>query len=402
MTDKIPAILLKFPEQRVMVLGDLMLDRFVYGTVDRISPRRDLIVALPPKLQKIIDQLHPTGNNFGISKSMLRFTKGATDELPIMSQWDMQLDCTAADIQAGIELRNIHGSVRLKGFCDGRKCEQAGELSLDSVTFQDVQFTDLRGPIWIDESSCFLGRWATEKQGIAPHHLSAKVYDGTLAADAWVAFDELTKYGVEATLADANLRRMMVERFHGQQTFNGKVAADFKLQGAGRSRQSLVGSGEVKVTEANIYELPLLVGLLKVLRNGTPDTTAFNQGEIKFRIDGQHIYLDQLDFLGDAVSLYGQGTTNFDHDLNLVFHGVVGRNDFRLPLVKNIVDRAGEQFMKMYVDGTVSNPQIHTQALPGINQLIQQIQNDLDRTTISDPANPQVARPQPLLPRLTR
>ena len=249
-------------------------------------------------------------------------------------------------------------------------------------------------------STALVGRWACEKQNLPVRHLTGRVYDGTLAADGWVTFEELPKYGVEATLTDASLMRMMVERFRGKQAYNGKVAASFNLRGSGRSRLSLVGDGEVHITETNIYELPLLVGMLKVLRNGTPDTTAFNQSKLKFRIDGPHIYLDQFDFLGDAVSLYGQGTTNFDQELNLVFHGVVGRNDLRLPFVKDLLDRAGQSIMKMYVDGTMSNPQIHTQPLPGINQLIQQIQDDLDTTTgnsrmrQADRTPPQGAMPQ--------
>ncbi len=31
-------MLASFPEARVLVLGDVMLDRFVYGSVERISP----------------------------------------------------------------------------------------------------------------------------------------------------------------------------------------------------------------------------------------------------------------------------------------------------------------------------------------------------------------------------
>lgn len=350
-------------------------------TADRLTPRRDLLIALPPRLQKLMEQLRPAGNNFGISNAVVSFSKSADPSAMVASQWDLQLDCTEASIQAGIDLKNIHGSMRLRGYCDGKRCEGSGELELDSITYQDVQFVDVRGPLWIDDANCLAGRWACEKQGLPVRHLTGKVYDGTLAADGWVTFEELSKYGVEATLTDASLMRMMVERFRGQQAFNGKVAASLNLRGSGRSRLSLVGDGDIQITDANIYELPLLVGMLKVLRNGTPDTTAFNQSKLKFRIDGPHIYLDQFDFLGDAVSLYGQGTTNFDQELNLVFHGVVGRNDLRLPFVKNFLDRAGQSFMKMYVDGTMSNPQIRTQPLPGINQLIQQIQDDLDTTT---------------------
>lgn len=351
-------------------------------TVDRLAARRDLIVALPPKLQKVIDQLRPTGNNFSINNGILRFTKAASPATTVTSQWDVQLDSHQTDIQAGVDLRNIHGTVRLVGKNDGTRCESSGELMLDSLSFQEVQFTDLRGPLWLDESSCLLGQWACEKQGLPVRHLTAQVYDGKLAGDAWVSFEDLPKYHADATISDVSLARLMVERFHGQQAFNGKVAAVVNLEGSGRSLQSLSGKGEVKVTEANIYELPLLVGLLKVLRSGTPDTTAFNQSDIKFRIQGRHVYLDQLDFLGDAVSLYGQGTTNFDQQLNLAFHGVLGQNNSRLKMIRNLIDRTGEQFMQMYVDGTISNPQVHTQALPGINQLIQQIQSELDTGSI--------------------
>lgn len=44
MTENIPALLHKFTGQRILVLGDLMLDRFVYGSVDRISPEAPIPV----------------------------------------------------------------------------------------------------------------------------------------------------------------------------------------------------------------------------------------------------------------------------------------------------------------------------------------------------------------------
>lgn len=35
---RVKDLLKMFPRRRMLVVGDLMLDRFVYGTVDRISP----------------------------------------------------------------------------------------------------------------------------------------------------------------------------------------------------------------------------------------------------------------------------------------------------------------------------------------------------------------------------
>jgi len=346
-------------------------------SVDRLAVRRDLIVAMPPKLQKLLDGLKPTGQ-FRLHDGTLSFSKSRDSLASIDSHWDVVLDCLQTDLQVGLDLRNIHGSVRLEGANGARGCFTKGELALDSATFQDIQFTNIRGPLWIDETSCRLGRWATEYQRQPMRRLTAKVYGGDLVGDGWATFDGLPEYGAQASLAGADLLRLMTERFHSQQPFPGKVAANINLRGRGRSLDNLIGDGNVKITDANIYELPVLVGLLKVLRNSTPDTTAFNQSDVKFRIQGRHIDLDQLDFLGDAVSLFGKGYTNFDHQLKLVFHGTVGRNDFRLPFVKNVFANASQQIMQMYVDGTVSDPQIHTQAFPGISNLIQQIQDDLD------------------------
>ncbi|MCH2597618.1 MAG: AsmA-like C-terminal region-containing protein [Pirellulales bacterium] len=346
-------------------------------SADRLEPRRDLLTALPEKLRKLIEQLQITGK-FSLHNTALKFSKTNQPDATINSSWDVQLSCMQTDMHPGIDLQNVHGTVRLVGSSENGMNYSAGELALETVTYEGVQFTNIRGPLWADETSCLLGEWATKRQGLTPRRVTAKVYDGSLVSDAWVTFDGVPRYSVVASLAGADLPRMTKERFNTEQNMQGKVGATLTLNGYGRSLHTLTGHGQVQVTEANIYELPLLVGLLKVLRNTTPDSTAFNQVDTKYRIEGRHIYLDQLDFLGDAVSLLGKGETNFDQQLNLAFHGVVGRNEIRLPFVKNFFDQVGQQTLQMYVDGTLANPQVHKQALPGINQLIQQIQTDLD------------------------
>lgn len=350
-------------------------------SADRLTARRELVGALPLKLQKVIDHLKPTGS-FALRNSSMRFAKASDPTAELDASWDMQLECHQTDIQAGIDLRNIHGTVRLVGECNAKRCYEAGELEIDTATYEGVQFTEIRGPIWADDTRCLLGRWASIQQGQTPRRITANVYDGRLVGDAWVTYDGLPQYGAQASVAGANLLRIMTERFGGGTDFRGQVAANVSLRGRGRQLENMEGEGDVKITDADIYELPLLVGLLKVLRNSTPDSTAFNESDVKFRIQGRHIYLDQLDFLGDAVSLFGKGETNFDQQLNLAFYGIVGRNEIRVPLIKNFVNQVGQQTIQMYVDGTLSDPQIHTQAFPMVNQLLQQIQTDLDATGV--------------------
>ena len=364
-------------------------------SVDRLERSGDLLAALPPKLRKLIEQLRVTGK-FSLHNTAIKFSKTKDPAAAINAQWDAQLNCLQTNLHPGIDLQNVHGTVRLVGASLGGASYSSGEMNLETVTFEDVQFTNVRGPLWIDETTCLLGSFATQHQRLTPQQITANVYDGFLVSEAWVTFDGVPRYSVVASLEDADLSRITKERFPTDQDLQGKVAATLTLNGYGRSMHTLSGHGEVKVTEANIYQLPLLVGMLKVFRNGLPDTTAFSQVDTKYRIQGRHIYLEQLDFLGDAVSLLGQGETNFDQQLNLVFHGIVGRNQIRLPLFKNFVDHLGQQTLQMYVDGTLSDPHIHKQALPGINKLIQQIRTDLDVTSPAGNVVPR--RAQRLLP----
>jgi hypothetical protein len=116
--------------------------------------------------------------------------------------------------------------------------------------------------------------------------------------------------------------------------------------------------------------------MLKVLRNRTPDSTAFDRCDAQFDLRGEHIHFKQLNLLGDAVSLYGRGETNFDRRLNLVFYTLVGPADLPIPLWKTVAGHLSEQGLQIQVDGTWDNPQIHREAFPMVNQMLEQIRTE--------------------------
>jgi hypothetical protein len=351
-------------------------------SADRLSASPDLMAALPRPLSKLIDQLRPTGG-FSLSNSVLAFRQRGSEIAPLETAWDVQLDCHQTDLRCGVELQNIHGSVRLIGSSDGQRSASTGELSLESATFADVQFTNVRGPLWVDERECRLGKWATQRMGAGQpeRRLTGEVYGGTVAADAWVLFRGSPQYGVQAVAKNVDFNRMIVERFHGQQGFPGRVDADIILSGEGSSLLRLNGEGHVHVRDTKIYKLPELVNLLKTLRTGDPDNTAFTQSDVAFRIQGPVILLDQVDLLGDAVNLYGQGETGFDQHLNLVFAPSMVRRDNKFPIVGALVRQANQQSMRVWVNGTLSAWEVTTEALPGVNQMLQQIRTDLENPT---------------------
>jgi hypothetical protein len=345
---------------------------------DRMMLGSTLLSAMPPQLSRIVSALRPSGY-FSLHDGALRFRKPPSEIAALETAWDVHLVSHQSDLSCGVDLQNISGTVQLKGKSDGQRSYSSGELDLETVVYQGVQLTNVRGPFWVDESQCHLGRYAANHTvGEQTRRVSGNVYGGAIVGDGWVQFGVLPQYGVEAEITGADLNRLIVERFGGRQSFQGKMDAQVMLKGEGASMARLAGDGKVHIREANIYELPLLMGLLKTLRTGGGDKTAFNQSDITFRIQGPHVYLDQIDFLGDVVDLKGYGETDFDQNVKLIFRGEFGPREYHVPLVKNIVGHMSQQVMTMYVDGTLTNPHVTKEAFPELSQILKQIRTDLE------------------------
>jgi hypothetical protein len=120
-----------------------------------------------------------------------------------------------------------------------------------------------------------------------------------------------------------------------------------------------------------------MVQVLKVLRARSPDATAFTSSDMDFRIEGEHVYFDKQNLLGDAVSLYGKGELDFQKNVKLGFHTVLGRNDLPLAALRKLVGEASGSILQIRVNGTLDQPVITNEVLPVVNKALQQLQADI-------------------------
>jgi hypothetical protein len=336
---------------------------------------RDLFAALPDGLKKIVGDLRPTGPvHLNGALELARASPAA----PLKADWDLHFDFSQASLNAGVTLENIDGGVALKGSHDGQRFYCLGELDIDSLAYRDFQFTEVRGPFYADDRQFILGEQARKAEpGRPPRRATAKVYGGTAMADAWATFGGPTQYTLQATLTDGDLARFAGEQLPGKQKLKGKVGAGIMLTGSGPGLHGISGNGQVRLREADIYELPFMVALLNIVSLRLPDTRGFTTSDIDFKIDGEHIYLDRIEFIGDAISLTGGGEMTFDSEIRASLAAIVGRSDWQLPVFKNLMGAASGQILQLHVGGTLANPQIRREAFPGINQAIEQLQAEM-------------------------
>ncbi len=341
-------------------------------TCDRLVADRDFMAAVPQRIKRLATDLDVRGP---VSlRGAIDLSGGRAGDL-FQSQWNVLVDFQQTSLNAGVRLENLNGGVSLVGNFDGREFRCRGDVNIDSVTWQDHQVTDVRGPLWIDESRVLLGYWADRIREVRPERrLTGRLYGGEVTADGWVTFGPKPQYQLQAALAQADLSRMILATAAQQQRLQGQLSARIELAGSGVNAHELTGRGGVQLRDADIYELPLMVSLFKLVSARPPDSTAFTTSDIDFRIEGQHVYVDRIDLNGDAISLLGKGEIGLDKQINLSFYATIGRDENRLPGMRYLLGGAAQQIMQIHAEGTLAQPIVRREAFPGVNQALQQLQ----------------------------
>jgi hypothetical protein len=352
---------------------------------DRLRMDRELAQALPERLKKAVAELNPDGPFY--LGGALALARGGQPDDQITSAWDLEIGFDRASIDFGVRLENMYGTLRLVGGHDGQRLASRGELNVESVNYKDFQLTRVTGPVWIDDRQVLFGSWVDrpapgrtlpDRSGVqrAPRAITGQLFGGTVVADGWVALGGTPRFGIDATLSHGDLARLAREVLPGRQDLQGDILASVELRGTGRSLNLLGGRGKIQTRRANVYELPLMAALVKLVRIRPPDKSAFGNSDIDFRIEGSHIYFDRIAFSGDPISLAGNGEMNFQGDIRLTLHTMVGRAEPKLPVVQQILGGASQQILLVHVGGTLQNPETSKQALPGLNQALQQLQGE--------------------------
>lgn len=348
-----------------VVLSDLQADRLQFD--------RELLDALPQGLGRAAGKLNLRGNISMGGWLSLAGHAGMREQ--IAANWDLVFDLENAGMQCGLAVNHVHGDVRLYGGGDAQRgFYSRGELSIDSLCSRDIQFTRVHGPLLIGPTRVDLG--AESERGRTdgpPRQVTAGVFGGDLSVDAVVHLDSENSYAVQARLERGDLELLAQEMALKTRNVHGKVNSLINLEGNGYGRHSWRGNGLVRLYDADIYKIPLMLALLKFLTIRPPDRTAFTSSEIDFRIEGEQAYLDKINFHGDAISLKGYGEVNLDRQIDLKFYTLVGRREFDWQLLRALVQQASSQILAIRVKGTLDQPDVDRMPLPAIRDTLQRM-----------------------------
>jgi hypothetical protein len=361
-------------------------------SADRFRVDHDLLQALPAGLRDAVAGIDLRGL-LSLDGTLDIYSTAGVDTVagpggrmftvpgPPAATWDVHLDMEQAALDIGAPLEHVHGGIRLTGQSDGRSWRTQGDLALDSGMIRGIQLTAVQGPLVFDAEGVRLGAAAATSAG-ATRRLTARVAGGTLLVDGSVQTSATGGFGMTASLHDADLGRLMAETTGAGQRYKGRVHAGVELRGSRGGSHSLSGRGNVRLRDADLYELSVIMALFKILRIKAPDRNAFTSSLVDFRIEGPRAYLDNIELAGDAISLVGTGEVDFDGNLQLAFRSIMGDAQTQLPVMKRFLGGASGQFMLIHVGGTLAEPVTSTEAFPTLAAAVQKLQARRDLPTV--------------------
>ena len=342
----------------------------VHGTVTLAGQYRTPTAQYASNIGNQVPAL-PTGASFVAPASATHLAS-----MPRVSMgWDARFDMNQAELFLGIPLKNVFGMFELIGQFDGENVECRGSVDLDSLTVYGGQITQVRGPVWFDNYQALAGGLINQVSHSGPSSTSitGKMYGGVVKLDAAVSSDTQGRFLIQTSLADGDLEQLSHDFSPDMENLEGHTFAALTMRGDAAGTHTYRGSGQIHLRDAKIYELPPAARLLKLFQVKRLNNVAFDRGDVFFDVSGENIDISRMEFNGDAISIIGNGQMNFDHELDLNFYSVVGRNQVNIPLISDIVRRSSQKFMWINVGGTAQNPKITNEILPELNGPLKQL-----------------------------
>jgi hypothetical protein len=337
---------------------------------DRLLLDHDLLAAFPSDVGSALAKAKFSGA-LGMT-GFVKLNGQAGETSSLNADWDLSFDVEDGRLAGDAPVEHMHGGLRIFGGVEQGHWFSRGEMKLDSLFVNNVQVTRVLGPFYVDAKQLLVGSWAErDSKAGPPRRLTAQVFDGLVATDASISLGDDGKFTLESSLEQADLAKIAQELGSSAQDVTGKTFGVLQMTGTTRGKHTWRGGGNIRLRDAYLYRVPVMVAMLKLLSVRSPDATAFTTSDIDFRLQGDDVILDRIDLAGDAISLRGRGRLYEQKQVDLMFYTQVGRRDIQA--LRPLLAEASPNFLLIEVTGTIDQPSVKKTAFPALNETLREM-----------------------------
>lgn len=333
-----------------------------------LVPDEDFLRALPPAVLKACQALE-LKDPLALRTLLVIDAPAEAGRLPTV-YWDGEVGLRDAALNLGVPAEHVTGKAAARGRFDGKVLVglNGNVLFQEAVIFKQP-FKEIQSSFSIAKETPTL---------LMMPGIHARLFGGEVYGPIRIELGPPLRYEMTLTAAQVKLEEFGKHNLGANTPVSGLTGAQIYLKGQGTDPNGLTGSGTVDVPKGRLYNLPLLLDLLKVLALRPPDGTAFEEAHATFTIRGNRMALTRLDLVGNSVSLRGQGEMNLDgSDINLDFYAVWARVVQMLPpIIKEIPPAISQNLLKIKMRGKLGDTRCTKEPVP---VLVEPVKELLDR-----------------------
>jgi hypothetical protein len=362
-------------------------------------PDDEFIQALPPPLRVVANALQPTGPMSFITKQLVvetakpdppprliargqketgRRTTTMPPEFEGTSPWifwdNAELKFTGADVNLGPRWHKVYGEFVTRGeYRQGQLGAVLGNVAIDQATVFRQPLRKVYAHLVMDPGRA--------PEVLQVRDIQGQLFGGAIAGEARISIKPYLEYNLSLKAIQVRLEDLARHNRLGPDAqVSGLANGQIFITCRDDDVDTLRGGGTIDVPHGRIYDLPLLLDLLKFLKLRTPDGTAFEEGHAKFRVQGQRIRVDQAELLGNLMCLTGEGSMNLDgSNVALDVYPVWSRLLLAVPgPARDVTTTISRNLYKIEMRGSISGPlDFRQEAVP---VLVDPVRSLIERT----------------------
>ncbi len=320
--------------------------------------------ALPPAVRAVVAQTKFRGN-LDLDLTTLNYRGNADPTGPADVDVTGSARAAGASLDVGVPLSHVDGGVRFAAAVrGGHVAAFKGDMDLDTLALADRPLQHLRAHL--EQPPGVDGLRLTDVQAeIAGGRLAGRVElrFANAAGAAAASRPSDGGYAVAFAVTDADMATIAGPALPGGKPIRGRLSASLDMQGDWSDPATRRGRGDVLVAGRDMYQIPLVLGLLEVTDLSLPTTAPFNQATARYAVDGRRVTFEQLQMRGDNLVMGGTGWLDFGTKRVRMNFTTDNPRMVGVPVLHDLWQGAKNELLQIQVRGTVQDPQVSAASL---------------------------------------
>jgi len=319
---------------------------------DGLPADDQLRAALPLPMRQVLEQLKYKGQ-VSIDLKTFRYRGDRPDPDIDLSG---TLSATDGSVDVGVPITKMNGGLKFDAAVrHGKLSAFRGDLVMEKMSLADRPIKDFRTSVQLPTGSDTLR--AADIRG--------ELAGGELAGQMDLTFPDRgpSSYLLDFKVKNADLREMAQQVAGKGQDIRGQASASLALQGEWADPSTRRGRGDVTVAGKEMYQIPLLLGLLEVTNLSLPTSNPFSEGTARYLVEGNRITFQQVQMRSKSMVMSGNGWMDFGSKQVRMNFTTENPNLPTLPIIGGLINSARNELLQIQVRGTIQSPKVSAAAM---------------------------------------